>query len=129
MNVPDKMGIIAEGVSLSYDSHLVLGSVSLRLKKGAVITLLGPNGCGKTTLLKIINGLLRPSSGLVLVNGKDVSRMRQVDLARLMGHVPQSQKSSFPFTVQDIVLTGRMPHISALAQPGAIDVEKACQAL
>ena len=66
MNLPDKMGIITEGVSLSYDGHLVLGGVSLRLKKGAVITLLGPNGCGKTTLLKIINGLLRPSSGLVL---------------------------------------------------------------
>jgi iron complex transport system ATP-binding protein len=129
MMLREEIGIIAEGVSLSYDGHLVLGNVSLRLKMGAVITLLGPNGCGKTTLLKIINGLLRPSSGLVLANGKDVSRMKQVDLAKLMGYVPQSQRSSFPFTVQDIVLTGRMPHISALAQPGAKDVEKASQAL
>lgn len=129
MMLREEIGIIAEGVSLSYDGHLVLGNVSLRLKMGAVITLLGPNGCGKTTLLKIINGLLRPSSGIVLANGKDVSRMKQVDLAKLMGYVPQSQRSSFPFTVQDIVLTGRMPHISALAQPGAKDVEKASQAL
>lgn len=129
MKLPEEKGIIAEDISLSYDRHLVLGNVSLRLKKGAVITLLGPNGCGKTTLLRIINGLLRPSRGLVLVNGKDISRMKQVDLARLMGHVPQSQRSSFPFRVLDIVLTGRMPHISTLALPGALDVEKACQAL
>ncbi len=129
MNAPEKMGIITEGVSLSYDGHLVLGNVSLRLKTGAVTTLLGPNGCGKTTLLKIINRLLRPNHGLVLVDGKDISQMRQADLARLMGYVPQSQKSSFPFMVQDIVLTGRMPHISALSQPGAKDVEKTCQAL
>jgi iron complex transport system ATP-binding protein len=129
MNGTEKMGIITEGVSLSYDGHLVLGNVGLCLKMGAVITLLGPNGCGKTTLLRIINGLLRTSQGRILVDGKDISRMRQADLARLMGYVPQSQRSSFPFTVQDIVLTGRMPHISALAQPGAQDVEKASQAL
>jgi len=122
-------GVIAEGVSLSYNSRLVLGDVSLQLRKGAIVTLLGPNGCGKTTLLKIINGLLRPDSGKVYVDGNDVSRMRQTDMARLMGHVPQIQRSSFPFTALDIVLTGRMPHISALSQPGPRDLEKARQAM
>jgi iron complex transport system ATP-binding protein len=122
-------GVIAEGVSLSYNSRLVLGDVSLQLRKGAIVTLLGPNGCGKTTLLKIINGLLRPDSGKVYVDGNDVSRMGQTDMARLMGHVPQTQRSSFPFTALDIVLTGRMPHISALSQPGSRDLEKARQAM
>jgi iron complex transport system ATP-binding protein len=123
------LGVIAEGVSLSYNNHLVLGDVSLQLRKGAIVTLLGPNGCGKTTLLKIINGLLRPDSGKVYVDGNDVSRMGQTDMARLMGHVPQTQRSSFPFTALDIVLTGRMPHISALSQPGPRDLEKARQAM
>ena len=123
------LGVIAEGVSLSYNSRLVLGDVSLQLRKGAIVTLLGPNGCGKTTLLKIINGLLRPDSGKVYVDGYDVSRMGQTDMARLMGHVPQTQRSSFPFTALDIVLTGRMPHISALSQPGPRDLEKARQAM
>lgn len=123
------LGVIAEGVSLSYNSRLVLGDVSLQLRKGATVTLLGPNGCGKTTLLKIINGLLRPDSGKVYVDGNDVSRMGQTDMARLIGHVPQTQRSSFPFTALDIVLTGRMPHISALSQPGPRDLEKARQAM
>ena len=122
-------GVITEGISLSYNSRLVLGDVSLQLRKGAIVTLLGPNGCGKTTLLKIINGLLRPDSGKVYVDGYDVSRMGQTDMARLMGHVPQTQRSSFPFTALDIVLTGRMPHISALSQPGPRDLEKARQAM
>jgi iron complex transport system ATP-binding protein len=127
--VNTNLGVIAEGVSLSYNSRLVLGDVSLQLRKGAIVTLLGPNGCGKTTLLKIINGLLRPDSGKVYVDGNDVSRMGQTDMARLIGHVPQTQRSSFPFTALDIVLTGRMPHISALSQPGPRDLEKARQAM
>ena len=126
---PGEMGIITEDVSMSYNDHLVLGSVSLHLKKGAVITLLGPNGCGKTTLLKVINGLLHPSQGTVFVNGKNAARMSQMELARLMGYVPQSQRASFPFTALDIVLTGRMPHLSMLAQPGPMDIEKSSQAL
>ena len=123
------LGVITEGISLSYNNRLVLGDVSLQLRKGAIVTLLGPNGCGKTTLLKIINGLLHPDSGKVYVDGNDVSRMRQTDMARLIGHVPQTQRSSFPFTALDIVLTGRMPHISALSQPGPRDLEKARQAM
>jgi len=127
--IPEKMGIIAEKVSLSYNSRLVLGNVSLHLKKGEVITLLGPNGCGKTTLLKIINGLLHPDSGKVYVNGNDVLRTGQTEMARLIGYVPQTQRSSFPFTALDIVLTGRMPHLSPFSQPGPKDEEKARQAM
>lgn len=122
-------GIIARDISLSYNGRLVLGSISLELKKGAVITLLGPNGCGKTTLLKVINCLLQPDRGKVYVDGRDASAIKQNDMARLIGHVPQTQRPSFPFTAQDIVLTGRMPHISALSQPGLDDVEKARRAL
>ncbi len=122
-------GIIAEDVSLSYNGHLVLGSVDLQLKKGAVITLLGPNGCGKTTLLKVINGLIHPGSGKIYVDGKDMEAMKPGARARLIGYVSQTQRSSFPFTALDIVITGRMPHISALAQPGPGDLEKAYQAL
>lgn len=122
-------GIIVDGVSLRYGGHLILGNVNLSLKKGSVITILGPNGCGKTTLLKVIDGLLHPDGGAVYVDGREVADMSQRDMARLMGYVPQAQRSSFPFTVKDVVLTGRMPHISILAQPGPEDEMKASQAL
>jgi len=123
------MGVVTKGISLRYGARTVLDQVDLHLKKGEVITLLGPNGCGKTSLLKVINGLLPPSQGEVYVDGKHTARMGQMELARLMGYVPQNQRQSFPFTALDIVLTGRMPHLSVLAQPGAADVEKAQRAL
>lgn len=122
-------GIIVEDVTLSYDGRLVLGGVSLNLKKGEVIVLLGPNGCGKTSLLKVINGMLRPDSGKVYLDCMEAAGLGPKKLARLMGHVPQSQGSSFPFSVMDIVLTGRLSHISALSQPGPKDVEVAERAL
>jgi iron complex transport system ATP-binding protein len=103
--------------------------MNLDLRRKAVTVLLGPNGCGKTTLLKIINGLLRPSKGAVYVEGRDAAVLGNRELALLMGYVPQAQKASFPFSVEDIVLTGRMPHLSALAEPGSLDVEKARNAL
>ncbi|OPY44347.1 MAG: Cobalamin import ATP-binding protein BtuD [Methanosaeta sp. PtaU1.Bin016] len=129
MSTQSAAGITVEDVTLSYGSSLVLASVSLALRRGEVITLLGPNGCGKTTLLKIINGLLHPSRGRVCINGKEITRMGQAELARLIGYVPQAQRSSFPFSVLDIVLTGRMPHLSVLAQPGEDDVNRSLRAL
>jgi len=122
-------GITVEDVTLSYGNSLVLGGVSLALRRGEIITLLGPNGCGKTTLLKVINGLLHPSQGRVCINGKEITGFGQAELARLIGYVPQAQRSSFPFSVLDIVLTGRMPHLSVLAQPGQDDVNKSLRAL
>jgi len=122
-------GITVEDVTLSYGSSLVLAGVSLALRRGDIITLLGPNGCGKTTLLKVINGLLHPSRGRVCINGKEITRIGQAELARLIGYVPQAQRSSFPFSVLDIVLTGRMPHLSVLSQPGEEDVNRSLHAL
>lgn len=122
-------GILIDGISLSYNGRSVLNNICMEFEKGRVITLLGPNGCGKTTLLKIINGLLPPTSGRVYVDCRDTRSMGPREIAKLMGHVPQAQRSTFPFTVLDVVLTGRFSYISPLSKPGKRDLEKAYRAL
>ena len=125
----DDDGIRVRDVNLLYDRVLVLDEVTLNLKRGSVTTLLGPNGCGKTTLLKVINGLLKPNGGTVSVEGRNVAIMNPRELAKTIGHVSQIHKTSFPFSVLDVVLTGRMPYISAFSMPGAGDLEIAEKSL
>ncbi len=125
----DDGGIRVSDVNHLYDRVLVLDEVTLNLKRGSVTTLLGPNGCGKTTLLKVINGLLKPNGGAVTVEGKDVAIMNPKELAKTIGHVSQIHKTSFPFSVLDVVLTGRMPYISAFSMPGDGDLEIAERSL
>ncbi len=116
-------GIRVSDVNLLYDRVLVLDEVTLNLKRGSVTTLLGPNGCGKTTLLKVINGLLKPDGGVVSVEGKNVAMMNPKELAKTIGIVSQTHNTSFPFSVMDVVLTGRMPYINAFSMPGDDDLE------
>jgi iron complex transport system ATP-binding protein len=125
----DDDGIRVRDVNLLYDGVIVLDEVTLNLKRGSVTTLLGPNGCGKTTLLKVINGLLKPNGGVVSVEGRDVAIMNPKELAKTIGIVSQIHRTSFPFSVLDVVLTGRMPYISAFSMPGEEDLEIAGQSL
>jgi iron complex transport system ATP-binding protein len=76
-----------------------------------VLSIVGPNGSGKTTLLKCIDRILKPNQGAVLVDGRDVANIGLGELAKIMGYVPQSSTSTFPFTVFDMVLMGRKPYI------------------
>ncbi|HNU40814.1 MAG TPA: ABC transporter ATP-binding protein, partial [Methanothrix sp.] len=122
-------GIRVDEVSMAYGSSKILDGVSLSIGKGSVITMVGPNGCGKTTLLKIINNLLKPDRGRVFVEGREVNSMPAHRLARIMGYVPQGHKISFPFKVRDVVITGRMPYIPAFSSPKREDLEKTEQVL
>ncbi len=122
-------GIRVEEVSMAYGPSKILDAVSLTIRKGSVVTIVGPNGCGKTTLLKIINNLLKPDLGRVLVDGRAVGSLPAHRLARIMGYVPQGHKISFPFKVRDVVMTGRMPYIPAFSSPKREDLERTEQAL
>lgn len=122
-------GIIVEKLSFTYGHGFGLEDVNLRVRAGEVVTLLGPNGSGKTTLLKCINALLKPRLGCVYVDGKDVLRMKGDELAKLMGYVPQLHNPTFPYTVLDVVLMGRTPHLGTFQQPSKADVQKAEEAL
>ena len=98
------------GVSFSYNGRPVLRDVRLGVGPGEALAVLGPNGVGKTTLLKCINAIHRPSRGAVLVEGEDVLRLSPDAVARAVGYVPQRGEAP-RLTVFDAVLLGRRPHI------------------
>jgi len=106
------MKLVIRNVTFSYRSTPALKDICFEVKKGELVSLIGPNGSGKTTLLKCIDGILKPHRGSVFVDGKGVSNMSLKEISKLMGYVPQNvSTASFPFTVFDIVLAGRRPHI------------------
>ena len=101
-----------EGISFSYREKPVLQDVDLEVCKGEIIGILGPNGCGKTTLLKLLNRNLKPQKGRVLMEGVDLEEVSKRKIARQIAVVPQSNEIRFAFTVRDIVSMGRMPFLS-----------------
>ncbi|MDD4254854.1 MAG: ABC transporter ATP-binding protein [Methanofollis sp.] len=98
------------GVRFEYQSTPVLEDVSFRLPENETLTILGPNGVGKTTLLKCINTILRPSGGAVEVAGESVLAMKRLEIARKIGYVPQRSETG-RLTAFDAILLGRKPHL------------------
>jgi len=98
------------GIEFSYDSKPTLEDVSFSVERGEVVTLLGPNGVGKTTLLKCLNKILEPKGGSVMIDGADLHNMGRRETAKKIGYVPQRGDVSRT-TVFDAVLLGRRPHI------------------
>jgi iron complex transport system ATP-binding protein len=106
-----------------------LHAVSVEVERGALTGLLGPNGGGKTTLLNLLSGVLKPGDGRVTLDGGDVSAMPRRQLARRLAVVPQETHPAFDYTVMEMVLMGRHPHLGAFALEGPRDVEIAREAL
>ena len=104
------MELKVNNVCFSYSSVPVLHDVSIDLTGNELVSILGPNGVGKSTLIHCINKILQPSSGTVLVDGRDVSEIKLKELAKQIGYVPYSANDSFPLSVIDTVLIGRHPH-------------------
>jgi len=97
------------GLDFSYNSRQVLDDVSFSVKAEDVVSILGPNGVGKTTLIKCINRVLKPDAGSVFIEGSDLHRMSGKDIAKNIGYVAQRSETSRT-TVFDSVLLGRKPH-------------------
>ena len=121
--------ITAKNVSFRYTKKRVLDNISFRISRGEVVTILGPNGCGKSTLMKIILGLLRPEKGDITFNGININDMSPCALAREIAYVPQTHRSAFPYSVIDIVLMGRIPHKRFFFKYSRDDMDIAIDAL
>jgi len=112
----------AMNLVFDYNGARVLESVGASVEKGQVLSIVGPNGVGKTTLLKCIAGILRPARGSVLIEGRDTFRMPRKELAKHLGYVPQNMPVRFPMTVFDTVLAGRRPYLAW--RPSRKDLER-----
>ncbi len=123
------MNLTLEHLTGGYGSRTVLHDVSFSLQPGEVVCLLGANGCGKTTLFKMILRLLRPTSGCARLGSENIAGWSQGRLALALGYVPQAHTPPFAFLVRDIVLMARAAHLPPFASPGKGDEQIADEAL
>ncbi len=100
----------AKNVALGYNTREVLQEIAIEARPGEILALVGPNGVGKTTLLRALARQLRPRRGTVRVNGRDVWRLSTLEVARLIGLVPQHEVGDSSLTIEVVVALGRMPH-------------------
>jgi iron complex transport system ATP-binding protein len=124
------MKLEARNVGFAYTPEMpVLHEVSLGLAAGEVLFLLGRNGSGKTTLLSCLGGIQRPSQGEVLLDGRSLHSYDASQRARRVGLIPQMHTPAFAYSVRDMVLMGRAPHLSLFGSPSAADRAIADEAL
>ncbi|MEQ8506173.1 MAG: ABC transporter ATP-binding protein [Rhodospirillales bacterium] len=115
------VAVETRGLATGYPGHPVGRDMNLVIDGGVVTALLGPNGCGKTTLFRTLLGLLHPQGGQVLIGGDDLTSLPRSEIAKRIAYVPQVVEGYFPFSVMDVVLMGRAPHLGMFSAPGTED--------
>jgi iron complex transport system ATP-binding protein len=131
----ETMFLEAEGVSYTYKRRAgvepvsALREVSVSIDRGSLTGLIGPNGCGKTTLLTLLAGVLAPDSGSVSLGGRSLASLSRRNVARRIAVVPQETHPAFEYTVLEMALMGRHPHLGAFQLEGPADHAIANEAL
>ena len=110
-------------------TEFTLRDVSVRIAPGSLTGLLGPNGCGKTTLLRLLSGVLKPELGSVRLGDREIRTLSPRALAQQIAVVPQETHPAFDFTVMEMVLMGRHPHLGAFQLEGPADIAIAREAM
>lgn len=124
------MGIIeVKDAAFAYKEKNIFSDISFSLNPGEMLCLIGPNGCGKTTLLDCILGIKKLKNGEVILNGQSIEAMKPYQVARQISYVPQSHEMTFPYRVLEIVLMGRAAYTSMFSSPKQRDIEIAESAL
>jgi iron complex transport system ATP-binding protein len=119
----------ARTLRFSYGENVVVDGVSFAVAAGEMLGILGPNGSGKSTLLRLLSGVLAPAAGSVSVHGHPLAGYSRRQLAQAIAVVPQETVIEFPFSVTEVVLMGRSPHLGGFAFEGDRDVEVARRAM
>ncbi|HEY5843749.1 MAG TPA: ABC transporter ATP-binding protein, partial [Mycobacterium sp.] len=106
----------AEHLSIGYEDTTVIVDLSVDVPDGRVTAIVGPNACGKSTLLRGLARLLKPSGGQVILDGHDIGGLHTKEVARRLGLLPQTSTAPEGITVADLVSRGRFPHHKVLRQ-------------
>ena len=123
------IGLECTSLGFRYGSTQILSDISFTIKPELFYAILGKNGSGKTTLLHCLNGILKPDSGTVKLNGRNISALSPKQIARHISLVPQEHLDVFPFKVLDVVVMGRAPFLGMTETPGENDYRLALDAL
>ncbi len=118
-----------QNLHFRYEDNTILKGVDLTAGKGQFTGILGPNGCGKTTLLRNISGYLKPQKGEVSILGRAVKSLNTKEKAKLIGYVPQESITEFSFTAYDVVMMGRMPYLKRFQRESREDREAVREAM
>jgi len=110
------------GVSFSYSEKKVIDDISMSFAPGMFCGIIGPNGCGKTTLLDLFAKHRQPTAGRITYKGRDLGTYSTKELSKEIALVPQNFYINFPFTVREVVMMGRYPHIQRFSAPSAEDI-------
>lgn len=117
------------GVTLGYDGRNVLEGLHMEARPGEVVGLVGPNGCGKSTLIRGISRVVDLKAGRIMVDGRDMSSVKREELARLVAVVPQSSYMPPAFTVFEVALMGRTPHLRPFRGESRRDIDITIKAM
>jgi iron complex transport system ATP-binding protein len=121
--------IEVNNLTLAYGRSIIVCEISFTMEPGQITGLVGPNGCGKSSIIKAISRVMAPVSGGIKLNGTDVSRIPHMELARMLGVVPQIPLLPSNFTAFEVVLMGRNPHLGLFQYEGGRDMEIARQSM
>ncbi|TQR87116.1 ABC transporter ATP-binding protein [Mycobacterium hodleri] len=125
----DEVRLGARDLSLGYGATPIVEGLTVDVAPGAVTAIVGPNACGKSTLLRGLARLMSPAAGQVILDGSDISRLRTKDVAKRLGLLPQSSIAPEGITVADLVTRGRFPHQTMLRQFSRADQQAVADAM
>jgi len=125
----DEVRLGARDLSLGYGATPIVEGLTVDVAPGAVTAIVGPNACGKSTLLRGLARLMSPAAGQVILDGSDISRLRTKDVAKRLGLLPQSSIAPEGITVADLVTRGRFPHQTMLRQFSRADQRAVADAM